>query len=397
MFTRSIYNKQFLSLILANMFFWMSTNLFMPVLPLYYHTLGMNDYQIGIAVGAFSLGALMFRVLAGKAADRFGSTPIIAGGILVSIAAIASYLCSSSLVAATLSRFMHGLGISCYAGAALVMATLMHDEEHTAEAVAAYTLFTMIGVGTASSMANRLYAGGGFSWVVGVGMLTTLLSLLLFPKKPRLKLAPKSGETLPLRTLVTNPHIYVPTLSLNATTFAFASTMTFLPLLAVSKGVTDFNGFYVAYAVMVVLSRAWVRTLCAKYTPERLSYYLLLLFAVTMLIVGTAYPSPAVLMFCGGSIGIGYGLAFPSMATIVTANTQPANRGAALGFYTMAVDFGFGAGAVAMGAVAELWGYNAVFFGAFLSTLLYIIFYRWTLWPRLGASDAPALSKSGGI
>lgn len=382
MFSRSIYNHAFVGLLCANMFFWMSTNFFLPVLPLYYHSLGMNDHQVGAAIGAFSIGALLFRVFAGKLTDRYGSVPVIAGGITLSVAAIISYLYSANLSSAITSRFLHGLGISCYSGAALTMATLMHEEQHTTEAVAMFTLFAMFGVGIASSSATWIHSYGGFLWIVAAGTTATVLSLLLFPKKPCLKIKPVAAEMLPIRSVVKNPGVYISTLSLTAVNICFASVMTFLPLLMVSKGVTEFSLFYVSYAVAVIASRMWVRKLCAVLTPEGLSYYILLLFAATMAIIAFIQ-SPLVLIVCGASLGIGYGLAFPAMATIITACTQPANRGAAFGFYSMAIDAGFGAGAIIMGFVANVWGYSAVFLAAGLYTALYSVLYRLWLRPQL--------------
>lgn len=382
MLNRSIYSRAFIGLLLANMFFWMSTNFFLPVLPLYYHSLGLNDHQVGLAIGAFSLGSLLFRIFTGKLADRYGSTPVIAGGIVLSVAAIVSYLYSTSLPAATMSRFLHGLGISCYAGAALTMASLMHDEKYTTEAVAIYTLFSMFGVGIASSSANWLYNTGSFSGVVTAGVITTILSLLLFPKNPPLKLKPAARDALPVSAVVGNPGVYIPTLSLTAVHICFSSTMTFLPLLMLSKGVTEFHGFYIAYAIAIIGSRIWVRKLCELLTPEKLSYNILILYAATMVLLAF-FQSPLALTITGLSLGIGYGLAFPSMATSVTASTAVANRGTALGFYSMAVDIGFGAGAIVMGIVAGAWGYSAVFLAAGIYTMLYAVIYRLWLWPKI--------------
>lgn len=377
-----MYSRAFIGLVCANMFFWMSTNFFLPVLPLYYHSLGMNDHQVGIAIGAFSVGALLFRVFAGKLTDRYGSTPVIAGGIFLSVLAILSYLYSVNVTATVISRFLHGLGISCYSGAALTMATLMQDEQHTTEAVAIFTLFSMFGVGIASSSASWIHNAGGFLAVVATGTVATLLSLLLFPKNPPLKTKPVLSDTLPLSSVVTNPGVYIPTFSLTAVNVCFASIMTFLPLLMVSKGISELTWFYVAYAGAVIVSRMWVRKLCTALSPERLSYYILLLFIATMAIIA-CFQSPLALLVCGANLGIGYGLAFPTMATMITACTQPANRGAAFGFYTMAVDAGFGAGAIVMGIVADVWGYSAVFLAAGLYTALYSAVYRLWLWPHL--------------
>jgi MFS family permease len=380
---RELYTKQFVGLILANMFFWMSTNIFMPVLPLYYHSLGMNDHQVGMAVGAFSIGAILFRIFSGKAVDRYGGTRIIAGGIVLSTVAIISYAYSHTLLTASLSRFFHGVGISFYSAAALTTASLIHSDKHTAEALAAYTLFAMFGVGIANAGANYLYQFGSLPLVLVVGGIATLLSLLLYPKKPRLYVRSAApAAALPITAVISLPAVYVPTLSLLAVQFCFGSAMTFMPLLMLSHHSSEISPFYIAYAIMVIFSRAWVSQLCSRYTAQRVAYAILLLFSVSMLVVGL-FPSTLTLVLCGAGLGIGYGLAFPSLATIITGATQPANRGAAFGVYTTAVDAGIGIGSIGMGFVAGEWGYTAVFLTASVYVLLYALFYRTVLWPRL--------------
>lgn len=375
MFQSVIYHKEFISLLFANMFFWMSNNFFLPVLPIYYQGLGMSDHQIGLAIGAFSVGAVIFRVYCGKLADRYGSKPVLTVGVILSTFAIISYCYSTTLCAAVISRFLHGVGISVYSGASLTMATFMHDEKYTTEAVAIYTLFTMFGVGIAAGSANWLYSMGSFLLVVTAGAVATILSLVLFPKNPVLKIIPKMDDSLPLITVLSNPSVYIPTISLFAINLCFAIMMTFLPLFFLSRGITDIQGFYVAYAVAVVFSRMWVAQLCAWCTPQRLAVYILLSFAISMIV--TAYNSAMwILILTGAVIGAGYGLAFPCLATIITANTQPANRATAFGFFSMAVDVGFAVGAMGMGVLADIWGYQAVFLAAGVYTVGYTILYQ---------------------
>lgn len=382
MFNRTIYTKAFLGLLLANMFFWMSNNFFLPILPIYYHTLGMGDRQIGIAIGAFSIGAVLFRVFCGKLADRYGSKPILTVGIILSTLAIINYSYSTTVVSATLSRFLHGVGISVYSGASLTMATFMHDEQHMTEAVAIYTLFTMIGVGIAAGSASWLYTIGDFGLVVAAGAVATTLSLVLFPKNPALKTKPSLGEALPLWKVVTDPGVYIPTATLFAINMCFASLMTFLPLFLLSRGVTEMHLFYVAYAIAVIFSRIWVKQLCMLLTPQRLAEYILLVFIVCMVITAF-FTSRWALLVNGIAVGAGYGLAFPALATIVGAKVQPANRATAFGFFTMAVDSGFAIGAIAMGSVAAIWGYQAIFYVAGVYTFLYAIIYHLCFYEKL--------------
>lgn len=378
----NLYSRQFVGLLFANMFFWMSTNFFLPVLPLFYHAQGMPDQEIGLAVGAFSLGAILLRIFAGKAVDRYGSVPVITVGIIVSMIAIGCYAFSTTFPTAAAARFIHGMGISSYGSAALTMATMLHGEQYAADALAMYTLFTMLGNGIATSSAKWLYDVGGIWAAVAFGGTATFLSLALFPKHPRLAIKPQKQEALPLRQVVSNQGVLIPTISVLAVNICFGTTMTFLPLLITSRGLPGYGAFYVAYAVAVIVSRFWVSRLCTLLSPEKLSWYLLLLNGLTMFVIAQAGGVGALLL-AGTGIGIGYGLAFPTMATIVTAHTQAANRGTAFGFFTMAVDGGVAIGAIAMGYVAAWQGYTMVYWVAGLYTVLYALVYRFWLYGAL--------------
>lgn len=382
MIDRTLYNKAFVSVITANMFFWMSVNFFLPVLPIYYHSLGLDDHQVGIAVGVFSLGSLIFRVYAGKAVDRYGSLPVLTLGMLLSVAAILAYQVATTLATATVARFLHGAGITGYAAAALTMATFIHGPERTTEVVAVYTLFTMIGMGIAASAANWLFAFGGMPLVIAAGAASTLLALVLFPRKVTLAVQPSASAPMPLATIVKSPAVFIPTVSLLAVCLCFGSITTFLPLHMLSRGVSEFNAFFIAYAVAVVFSRLWIKRLCGLLSPDRLAFYILILLGVTLVTAGQ-YTARWVLVLCGAGLGIGYGLAFPVLATIITANITAASRGTAFGFYTTAIDLGFAVGAIGMGAVAAAWGYQAVFLAAGGYTLAYAALYRLWLAPKL--------------
>ncbi|MDR3565515.1 MAG: MFS transporter [Negativicutes bacterium] len=382
MFDRRIYTNSFISLLSANMFFWMSVTFFLPVLPLYYHSLGMTDHQVGLAVGAYSVGAVLFRVFSGQAVDRYGSKPVLTAGIILSVLAIISYYYCLTFWPAMIARFLHGVGITGYAAAALTMVTLMHEESHTTEAVAVYALFTMFGVGFAASTAGWLFGFGALALVVVAGAVATLLSLLLFPRNPCLKVKLVAKEKLPIRTVAIHPGVWIPTLNLLAANLCFGSIMTYLPLLMFSHGVTEISLFYIAFSVAVILARFWVSRLCDWLTPGRLALYLLMVFGLAMYAVGT-FVSQWVLVLAGAGIGIGHGLTFPVLAAVVTANTQPANRGTAFGFYTMAVDVGIAVGAIGMGPVAAIWGYQAVFIAAGTYAFVYAAVYRFWLLGRL--------------
>jgi MFS family permease len=381
MFSKALYTKAFVGLLFANMFYWASSFIFLPVLPVHYHHLGMNDYEVGLAIGIFSIGSVLFRVMSGKAVDRYGSYPVIVVGIALSCGAIYSYSYDTTLASAMISRFLHGIGASVYASAGLTMATLIHEPDLTPEAVGLYTLFSMIGMGMATSGIMLVYNAGTFTAVVVTGVIATVLSVILFPRKPQLRVKPNQGTPLPLRSIISNPGVYISTISLFGANFCYGSVMAFLPLLMLSRGVTDYTGFYVAYAVAIILSRVWVGKLCERIEPGRMVFYLLLLLTGSMALLSQS-TAPWALVMSGLVFGTGYGFAFPILVTMVTVTVEPINRGAAFGFFTMAVDIGVAVGAIGMGIVASHLGYEAIFIALGGYILAYALVYRTALYPK---------------
>ena len=57
MFNRDLYTPTFIRLIFSNLFFWMSVNYLVPVLPVHFHPQGYTTDTIGMIVGFFALGA----------------------------------------------------------------------------------------------------------------------------------------------------------------------------------------------------------------------------------------------------------------------------------------------------------------------------------------------------
>lgn len=362
--------------------FWFSVNLFVPVLPIYYHGLGMDDTEIGFAMGAFSIGSVLFRMVAGKAVDRYGSLPVMTVGVSLSVLAIVSYYFDSSIGWSLLSRFAHGAGISGYAAAGLTMATMLNEPGLTTESLAAYTLFTMIGMSAATSSANWLFDQGGLLVVVMLGALATVITLLLFPRNPAVKIPVSAGDALPMLQVIVNPGVYIPTLNLLAVNTGFGSVMTFFPLLMLSRGWDDFFVFYLSYGVSVLLSRFWVGRLCRIIGAEKMAFHILVFMSAALCIVGWGngnWVAPA----AGVGIGIGFGLAFPAMATTVNASVRSANKGVAFSFYATAVDVGFAVGSIAMGFIASQWGYSAIFQVAAIYIAVYALLYQFHLLKKL--------------
>ena len=78
-----LFTPAFIALSLAELAYFTAEGLTIPVTPLFAHgPLGATVEGVGLAVGAFSVTALVLRPYAGRAADRVGSRPLLVGGAL---------------------------------------------------------------------------------------------------------------------------------------------------------------------------------------------------------------------------------------------------------------------------------------------------------------------------
>ncbi len=342
----------------------------MPVLPRYYDSLAFSGFEVGLVVGSVSSGGLLLRVAAGKAVDRYGTSPLVAIGLCLTLLAVGGYSLAKTLPLAMFCALLQGIGLACYSGAALTMATLMFEEIHTTEVFAWYSLLGMLGASLAMAAANPLYLLGGMSLVIKVGGALALAALFLFPKRPAIRVKMTASQTRPIREIIVHPGVYLPTLSLLSTSLCFGGALTFLPLMMLGRGIADATPFFAAYALSVIITRLFLRQITRLASPERLTLLAVLLMGLMMCLTSVTDSWP-LLSFCGVLMGGALGMAFPVMGTIVTASTDPVNRGTAFGFFATAADLGFILGSAGFGFAAVFTGYPGVFLLAGVYTLLY--------------------------
>ena len=75
-------------------------------------------------------------------------------------------------------------------------------------------------------------------------------------------------------------------------------------------------------------------------------------------------------LYAGTAVfAVGQALAFPSLMTLAVKGAPPADRSSVVGTFTAFADVGFAVGAVTLGAVANVAGYNGVFLAAAAASL----------------------------
>jgi MFS family permease len=183
-------------LALVNFVNFAARQVFIPLIPLLRHDLGVTDAQLGslqtwllviLAVGSIPFGFL---------ADRFSRTTIIVVGVFCwSLATLAGGL-ASSYMALLFARAAVGLGEAAYAPAAQSMISGSFPHEHRARAQAIFATGMLLG-GAAGQVLGGV-VGPRYGWgyalfivaIVGVLPGIAVLSLKEPPRGPRSEVVP---------------------------------------------------------------------------------------------------------------------------------------------------------------------------------------------------------------
>jgi MFS family permease len=371
-------NRQFQIIVAVQLMMVFSNNLLNPVLPVHFKMSGLNESQIGFAMGIVSLGALLLRPWSGMSADVRGSRFTLLIGQALTSSGIAAYLWATGFWPLLLVRFYLGIAMSFYGTGAVTFVSTVGTRENATAAIAYFSVFTMIGLGLGTSAGPFIYQAAGFTPLVSVSLAVTLCAAaaLWFGTKP----APaRAGEArAPFRAVLAAKIVLAPSVCLFASNFALGTMFTFVPLLALARGIGGFSIFFVAFSLAVVLARLGVQTVNEWLSPVKTSVFASLLNAASAFLLAVA-PSPAVFAVAGVLVGIGFGTIYPTLAGYLVQNVKEANKGSALSILSGAGDIGNALGASVLGVVAQTFGFAAVFSAAAAVILVCALYFHLAL------------------
>lgn len=353
-------NKQFQGIALAQLLTVFGSTLLSPILPVYLKMQGLSDSQIGLIIGISAFGALVFRPWAGKSVDKHGSRPLVLVGQILTMVSISAFIWISGFIPLLLTRLLQGIASSFYGTAAVTFASSIGAGQYAESAVAFYSVFTMLGMGIASSGGPLLFHVLDFQPLVFLSLIALIMATCFFAVRTVPIAPPSQKKRASFGVVLKSKEVFVPTVCQFASNFAFSAGFTFVPLYAMSQHMTSYSIFFVTFTVAVVAVRMGVQYINMRWSSEKsaLIASFLNVFSMALLAVSA---NTLIFAVSGILVGLGFGIVFPSMAGFVVTHTQAANRGTALSILTASGDVGFALGASVLGGVADLFGYQALF------------------------------------
>jgi MFS family permease len=371
--------QNLLVLFCAGLLFWSSLTALLPVLPLYIEDIGANKQQIGMVMGCFAIGLLLFRPWLGQLADRRSRKLVLYIGTAVVAIAPLGYAVIKFIPLLMVLRAFHGISIAAFATGYSALVADIAPPQHRGEVIGYMSLVTAIGMAVGPAIGGYLQAGTGYTPLfllsAGLGFLGVLLTSQIY-NPPIAKVTTASPSTNQFWSLLFSPRLRIPAIVLLLVGLAFGTLSTFAPLFIKSTGV-DLNPglFYTAAAIASFVMRLTTGRASDRYGRGLFISISLILYSVSMLLLWLATNAS---MFLMAAIleGAGAGMLLPTIAALLVDRALPDERGRIFGVCMVGFDVGIAIAGPFLGLIAEQVGYPAMFGAAggltFLALLIFL-------------------------
>lgn len=363
---------QFVLVTLSGGLYFIALGTGIAVIPVFAkHTYGTGDTGVGIAVGAFAVGAVILRPFAGRIGDRWGRRPLIIGGAAIVSVSTVLYVTASSLPLLVGYRLFGGIGEAAFFVGAATMITDLAPIERRGEAISYWSVAVYCGLAFGPIIGEAVQAAWGYDavWFVGAGFAGTAAVLGVMTRETRPDVARAVGAPLLHRAAI------IPGLTMFLGLIALAGYIAFLKLYGATVGLHDVGGFFVLYGSLVLAVRLFGARLPDQLGPLR-GGTLALGGATTAMIVIAAWPTVAGLIVGTVVFAFGMSMMYTNLMTLALVGVDESQRAAVVGTFSAFFDLSQGLGALIVGVVASATSYR----GGFIAGAVFALAGLGLLW-----------------
>ena len=364
-----LWTKSFILMTIGNLFLFIAFYMLYPTLPLFIKQMGGNESQVGLAMGAFMLSAVIFRPIVGGLLDRFGRRPFIVWGLILFVLAMYMYDWVGGIVVLMGLRILHGMSWAVSTTATMTAITDMIPSTRRGEGMGwfgtsmtlAMAIGPMFGIWVAQ---NQSYST---LFLIAVILSAGALLLMLGAKMP---FRPKSGAR---RIELFEKSVLPVAASVFFLFIAYGGITTFVPLFAESIQVNS-GAFFLAFAATLALSRPISGKLSDRY-GEIFVIVPALVITICALIVLSLSTGLIGVLVSAVLYGIGFGSAQPALTAATIRLARPDRLGVANASISTANDLGIGLGAIMLGWVSQYTSYQALFTVSAVSVVISLLLF----------------------
>jgi len=347
-----------------------------PALPLFIHSLGVDEGTLGFIAAASTVVGIVASRPAGVLSDLWGRRRVILLSMAVFATAPFLYLLVHAPWHLVLVRVYHGLATAMLGPVALA-AVADTFREGRGEQMGWYSSATMVGRFLAPTVGGLLIFGEDFRWVyLGCGA-AGLLALLAALQLPRLGQTTQPGGPGARWVMMRRElHLILTSRSLLLTSgveavqyFAFGAVETFLPLYLKGLGWEPrvIGPLFTAQVLVTALTKPLMGRLSDRWGRKGPIVAGLLIGAGAMAAMPWMHTWWPMAMLTA-LFGLGVATVTASTSALVSDLSHAAAYGASLGVLSSVMDVGHSTGPMAAGLLVVAWGYSPAF--ALIAVLL---------------------------
>jgi len=346
-----------------------------PVLPLFASHLGANPSSIGFIAAVSAFAGVTFSVPAGILADRFGKKKLIVIAAIIFATAPFSYLLVVETWQLAAVRLYHGIATAIFIPVAMAMVAGLSRKER-GEKLGWFSTATLAGRFMAPIIGGGILALFTLDSTIGYAVVylvcggAGLVALVFASQVPELDKKEQMNQTWTetfqnFKSVIVERKIIMTCLVEAAILFAYGTFETFLPLYAVTSGLTAAHVGILLSGQIIIL--ALTKPIMGKFSdkhgrkPQIFTGGVLGAACIAGFSLTTSF-SP---LFC---LSIIFGLCLSVVTSATSAYiadlSSIESRGSAMGMLGSIMDIGHTAGPLVSGVVATLLGYAQTFVGA---------------------------------
>lgn len=335
-----------------------------PVLALFVEgPLGGSNFDVGVAIGAFAVTAILSRPFVGRFGDAKGRRPLVLGGTLIVVFSTAAYVFVEALIVLVALRLIQGVAEAMYFTGANAAVADMAPEKRRGEALTLFSVGLYGGLAVGPLIGEAVFKAYGFEsvWLVAAGL--SLFAFMFSVGVP--ESMPQDSGGQPSRLI--NPKGVLPGIVIAASVWGFTGFGSFVPLYSLELGLSGSRFVFATYAVIVLT----IRLIGAK-IPDRFGHRrttsISMLITISGLLILAGIHHPWGLYIGTAVLAVGQALVFPALISMAVGSASSGERVSVIGTFTAFIDIAFGIGPVSLGVVADLTSYNGLFFVSSLIT-----------------------------
>ena len=346
-----LFTGPFIALAIADLAYFTSAGMLILATPLFARgPLGADPVGVGIAVGAFSVTALVFRPWSGRESDRRGRRPLLIAGAALAAAAILGHTVTSDLATLIVLRLVLGVAEALFFVAGFAMLADLAPRGREGEALSFNSLALYLGLAFGPLLGEVLIDIGGFplAWVgaAALAMIAALLSFLL-------PVTGRHADVQPAPMVFIHRGVVWQSAGLFSGVAAMAGFLTFVAIYGRDDlAMSNTGPVLLVFGLIVVGCRILFAKLPDRVPPFKLASAALGLMAAGMAVTGLVTTVPG--LFAGSAMmAVGVAFVTPAFFAAIARGLNPSERGAAFGTVSIFLDLAFGGGPVLLGLIVD--------------------------------------------